>query len=157
MTDLQLAREKQAEFDRWKRDINKQLPVELSVTVLTTGFWPTYKVLGLCHMILQCVVSVVLPLSCAKLQWVHACGVQPKLGCQAEGRAAVTLEPVCTVSLSCAAHADQPSFVCKLVHWVQVMDLALPEEMVCGVEAFRVRLSACFLLPVSSHQGRKSG
>ena len=44
VTDLQLAREKQVEFDRWKRDNDKQLPVELSVTVLTTGFWPTYKV-----------------------------------------------------------------------------------------------------------------
>ena len=48
VTDLQLAREKQAEFDRWKRDNNKQLPVELSVTVLTTGFWPTYKVCPRC-------------------------------------------------------------------------------------------------------------
>ena len=43
VTDLQLAREKQADFDRWKRDNNRQLPVEMSVTVLTTGFWPTYK------------------------------------------------------------------------------------------------------------------
>ena len=43
VTDLQLAREKQADFDRWKRENNRQLPVELSVTVLTTGFWPTYK------------------------------------------------------------------------------------------------------------------
>ena len=49
MTDLQLAREKQADFDRWKRDNNRQLPVEMSVTVLTTGFWPTYKVNPLQH------------------------------------------------------------------------------------------------------------
>lgn len=44
VTDLQLAKEKQADFERWKRDNNRQLPVEMSVTVLTTGFWPTYKV-----------------------------------------------------------------------------------------------------------------
>ena len=43
VTDLQLAREKQADFDRWKRENNRQLLVEMSVTVLTTGFWPTYK------------------------------------------------------------------------------------------------------------------
>ena len=62
MTDLQLAREKQAEFDRWKRDHNKQLPVELSVTVLTTGFWPTYKVCTVCHE--ACTPAVRLALFC---------------------------------------------------------------------------------------------
>lgn len=37
VTDLQLAREKQNNFDEWKRNKNKQLPIDLSVTVLTTG------------------------------------------------------------------------------------------------------------------------
>ena len=43
MNDLQLAREKQAQFDDWKRAGEKELAIELSVNVLTTGFWPTYK------------------------------------------------------------------------------------------------------------------
>jgi cullin 1 len=37
VTDLQLAREKQQNFDDWKQRKNKQLPIDLSVTVLTTG------------------------------------------------------------------------------------------------------------------------
>lgn len=44
VTDLSLAREKQQDFDRWKADNEKQLPIDVQVTVLTTGFWPTYKV-----------------------------------------------------------------------------------------------------------------
>ena len=32
--------------------------------------------------------------------------------------------------------------LCNILRGVQVMDLALPEEMVSGVEAFRVRLPA---------------
>lgn len=43
VTDLQLAREKQQQFDDWIQRNNKQLSIELNVTVLTTGFWPTYK------------------------------------------------------------------------------------------------------------------
>jgi cullin 1 len=39
VTDLQLAREKQQNFDEWKQRKNKQLPIDLSVTVLTTGMW----------------------------------------------------------------------------------------------------------------------
>lgn len=44
VTDLALAREKQPAFERWKSEKRKQLPIDLTVTVLTTGFWPTYKV-----------------------------------------------------------------------------------------------------------------
>ncbi len=47
VTDLQLAREKQQSFDDWKERTNKSLPIDLTVTVLTTGFWPTYKVCGM--------------------------------------------------------------------------------------------------------------
>lgn len=43
VTDLQLARDKQDAFKEWLRNKNKSLPVDVSVTVLTTGFWPTYK------------------------------------------------------------------------------------------------------------------
>ena len=46
MTDLQLARDKQQGFEDWKREnaADKPLAMELQVTVLTTGFWPSYKV-----------------------------------------------------------------------------------------------------------------
>ena len=44
MTDLQLAREKQQAFESWQRSNSKSSPIELSVTVLTTGFWPAFKV-----------------------------------------------------------------------------------------------------------------
>ena len=47
VTDLQLARDKQRTFEEWKRDNpdqGKPLAMDLQVTVLTTGFWPSYKV-----------------------------------------------------------------------------------------------------------------
>ena len=44
MNDLQLAREKHAGFAEWKTEQNRTLPYDLVVSVLTTGFWPTYKV-----------------------------------------------------------------------------------------------------------------
>ncbi|KAK9839448.1 hypothetical protein WJX81_002626 [Elliptochloris bilobata] len=47
VNDLQLAREKQQQFDDWKQAGEKELPIELSVNVLTTGFWPTYKAVDL--------------------------------------------------------------------------------------------------------------
>ena len=43
VTDLQLAREKQQQFDDWLTSKAKTLSIEMNVTVLTTGFWPTYK------------------------------------------------------------------------------------------------------------------
>ncbi|KAG2422447.1 hypothetical protein HXX76_016017 [Chlamydomonas incerta] len=43
VTDLQLAKEKQQHFDDWLKEKGTKLPIDLSVTVLTTGFWPTYK------------------------------------------------------------------------------------------------------------------
>ena len=46
LTDLQVAREKQLEFEGWCRCHGKELQVDMSVQVLTTGFWPTYKVLS---------------------------------------------------------------------------------------------------------------
>lgn len=46
VTDLQLAREKQQAFETWQRQNSKSSPLDLSVTVLTTGFWPAFKVPG---------------------------------------------------------------------------------------------------------------
>lgn len=43
MNDLQGARTTQRQFEEWKTNAEKELPIDLSVTVLTTGFWPTYK------------------------------------------------------------------------------------------------------------------
>jgi len=43
VTDLQLAREKQREFEEWVGEHEKQVGIEMGVQVLTTGFWPTYK------------------------------------------------------------------------------------------------------------------
>jgi cullin 1 len=37
VTDLQLAREKQQAFEEWRERKDKQLSIDLSVTVLTTG------------------------------------------------------------------------------------------------------------------------
>ncbi len=52
VTDLQLARDKQQGFEDWKREnaADKPLAMDLQVTVLTTGFWPSYKVCLLSHM-----------------------------------------------------------------------------------------------------------
>mmetsp|Transcript_11025 Transcript_11025/g.19100 ORF Transcript_11025/g.19100 Transcript_11025/m.19100 type:complete len:748 (-) Transcript_11025:342-2585(-) len=47
VTDLQLARDKQKAFQDWMDSKAKTLPIDVSVTVLTTGFWPTYKTIEL--------------------------------------------------------------------------------------------------------------
>lgn len=57
VTDLQLAREKQQQFEDWMEQRSKKLSIDLSVTVLTTGFWPTYKSaeLALSKEMVECV------------------------------------------------------------------------------------------------------
>lgn len=45
--DLQLAKEKERAFNEWLERKNVKLPIDLSVTVLTTGFWPSYKALDI--------------------------------------------------------------------------------------------------------------
>ena len=44
VNDLQLAREKHQNFTDWKRENGRSLQYDMVVSVLTTGFWPTYKV-----------------------------------------------------------------------------------------------------------------
>ena len=44
MNDLSLAKEKQQTFEVWQREEGRSLPIEMSVQVLTTGFWPQYRV-----------------------------------------------------------------------------------------------------------------
>ena len=41
--DLQMAKEKERPFTEWLERKNIKLPLDMTVTVLTTGFWPTYK------------------------------------------------------------------------------------------------------------------
>lgn len=44
MTDLTLARENQTNFEEYLNDNATSNPgIDLTVTVLTTGFWPSYK------------------------------------------------------------------------------------------------------------------
>lgn len=45
--DLSLAKEKQQNFEAWQRQEGRSLPIEMTVQVLTTGFWPQYKVRSL--------------------------------------------------------------------------------------------------------------
>ena len=45
VNDLQLAKEKERQFSDWLDRKSIKLPLDLTVTVLTTGFWPTYKAL----------------------------------------------------------------------------------------------------------------
>ena len=48
VTDLQLARDTQQAFEQWMDAKEDRRPkVDFSVTVLTTGFWPTYKFMEL--------------------------------------------------------------------------------------------------------------
>ena len=44
VTDLTLARENQTSFEEYfNDDVNSNPGIDLTVTVLTTGFWPSYK------------------------------------------------------------------------------------------------------------------
>lgn len=44
VTDLTLARDNQTEFEEYLRSNQNVTPgIDLTVTVLTTGFWPSYK------------------------------------------------------------------------------------------------------------------
>ena len=44
VTDLQIAKDNQKEFEKWLDDDETRRPkMEFAVTVLTTGFWPTYQ------------------------------------------------------------------------------------------------------------------
>jgi len=59
VTDLQLARETQEQFDRWVDEDpeSRKTATDLNVTILTHGFWPQYKFieLALPEELIQCV------------------------------------------------------------------------------------------------------
>ncbi len=67
VNDLQLAREKHAGFNEWKTEQKRTLPYDMVVSVLTTGFWPTYKV---CH---SCPSDKLLHLHFRQLQILPCC------------------------------------------------------------------------------------
>lgn len=46
MLDLQTAREFQQQYEDWKARQPNKIDLDVTVTVLTIGNWPTYKVRG---------------------------------------------------------------------------------------------------------------
>ena len=42
--DLQTARELQQQYEDWKTNQTEKIGLDINVTVLTIGNWPTYKV-----------------------------------------------------------------------------------------------------------------
>ena len=81
VTDLQLARDTQASFDGWLAIDETRAPgVDLAVTVLTTGFWPTYKFteLALPTEMVRCVETFKTfyeeRTKHRKLTWIYALG-----------------------------------------------------------------------------------
>ena len=47
VNDLSMAKDKERAFADWRERAARTVPLDLSVTVLTTGFWPSYKQLEL--------------------------------------------------------------------------------------------------------------
>ena len=128
MTDLQLAREKQADFDRWKRENNRQLPVELSVTVLTTGFWPTYKA-GLALFVCQLSFCRLAPLHPEMWGRLHVRLSDPAFAAASNLQTSFSviahlqgrpLARICCLSTH-AVHASQRSMHCSLHYGVPLL------------------------------------
>lgn len=79
VTDLTLAREQQTNFEEYLNQLPEgQHPgIDLTVTVLTTGFWPSYKSSDLAlpeEMVRTIPVPCPLRLPCALCVHPHACG-----------------------------------------------------------------------------------
>jgi cullin 1 len=70
VTDLTLARENQTSFEEYLSEAATSNPgIDLTVTVLTTGFWPSYKSsdLALPAEMVRAIFMVSQFLSCAKI------------------------------------------------------------------------------------------
>jgi cullin 1 len=81
VTDLQIAKDNQKEFEKWLDDDDTRRPkMEFGVTVLTTGFWPTYKFteLALPEECVRCVSTFKefyeKKLQHRKLTWIYGLG-----------------------------------------------------------------------------------
>ena len=86
VTDMNLSSDMQSAFAEHIRDKEIQLQTDLSVQVLTTGFWPTYKSddLNLPSEMLQCIETFKTfydaRTSHRRLRWVHSLGSATVLG-----------------------------------------------------------------------------
>lgn len=81
VTDLQIAKDNQKEFEKWLDDDETRRPkMDFAVTVLTTGFWPTYKFteLALPEECVGCVTTFKefydKKLQHRKLTWIYGLG-----------------------------------------------------------------------------------
>lgn len=80
VTDMNLSADIQSAFSEWMQEKNVHLDTELTVQVLTTGFWPTYKSdeLNLPSEMVQCVQAFKEyydgRTSHRRLRWVHSLG-----------------------------------------------------------------------------------
>ena len=76
----------QNNFTQWMKNNDINLGMECSVTVLTTGFWPTYKVdeVNLPNELVKCVDKFTQfyesRTSHRKLKWIHTLGTCVVLG-----------------------------------------------------------------------------
>ena len=80
LTDMNVSKDSQNNFSQWMRNNEINLGMDCSVTVLTTGFWPTYKVdeVALPNELVKCVDKFTQfyesRTSHRKLKWIHTLG-----------------------------------------------------------------------------------
>ena len=86
VTDMNLSQDIQSAFSEHVKDKQLELDTDLTVQVLTTGFWPTYKSdeLNLPKEMLQCIETFKafydLRTSHRRLRWVHSLGSATVVG-----------------------------------------------------------------------------
>ncbi|EKX36222.1 hypothetical protein GUITHDRAFT_158687 [Guillardia theta CCMP2712] len=86
LTDMNVSKDGQNNFTQWMKNNDINLGMECSVTVLTTGFWPTYKVdeVNLPNELVKCVDKFTQfyesRTSHRKLKWIHTLGTCVVLG-----------------------------------------------------------------------------
>jgi len=86
VTDMNLSSDIQTAFSEWMEEKAKRLDTDLTVQVLTTGFWPTYKSdeLNLPSEMVECVQAFKEfydgRTSHRRLRWVHSLGSAQVLG-----------------------------------------------------------------------------
>jgi cullin 1 len=86
VTDMNLSSDMQNAFSEHLRETDKKLDTDLSVQVLTTGFWPTYKSddLNLPKAMMQCIDTFKAfydaRTSHRRLRWVHSLGSATVVG-----------------------------------------------------------------------------
>ena len=126
VTDLQLARDKQQQFEEWRTNQGKSLKIDLIVTVLTTGFWPSYKVNSACspsapapasHFPCCCVCCLVvspLHLQCHTLHDACTCSAAVAVAVQCSRFIQVQISAIPSRSQLTAVHEIAASGSCAL-------------------------------------------